>query len=150
MEYHYIERDAIARKTATPTIVRKAVKQSKSLAVLATEEPTGEQRQVLLMVGRQGRERIPVVLNDDSTVANIVGSCLVRSQTDRLVGVMGWATDSDAQAARARYEAGELSLHLTTKPITGVELRAGETFQGVTGPAMVLTAWEPLQVVLSD
>jgi len=102
------------------------------------------------MVGRQGRERVPVVLESDSSVKNIVGSCLCRTQTDKLVGVMGWATDDEAQAARTLYEAGELILHLITKPITGVELRAGETFQGVAGPAMVLTSWEPLQVVLSD
>jgi len=101
-----------------------------------------------LMVGRQGRERIPVVLESDSSVKNIVGSCLCRTQTDKLIGVMGWATDDDAQAARERYEAGELVLHLITKPISGVELRAGETFQGVAGPAMVLTQWGPLQIVL--
>lgn len=129
-------------------IVRKATKQSGSFAVLADEQPSGDQRQVLLMAGRQGRERIPLVLNDDTSVANIVGSVRVRVQEQRLVGVIGFASDPAAQTIRARYLAGELVLHLTTRPIAGIELRKGETFQGVNGPAVVLTAWEPLQAVL--
>ncbi len=129
-------------------IIRKAERRSGSFAVLATEAPTGEQRQVLLMTGKVGRERLPLVLNDDSTVANIVGSVLVRTQTDRLVGVIGFATDDAAQAVRDQYLAGELTINLTQQPVSGIELRAGERFHGVDGPAVVLTQWEPMQVVL--
>ena len=130
-------------------IVRKAEKQQGSFAVLATEEPRGERREVLLMTGKIGRDRVPLVLGDDSTVANIVGSVLVRTQSERLAGVLGFASDSHAQAIRDQYLAGELSINLITKPVTGVELRTGENFQGVVGPAVVLTKWEPIQVVLS-
>ena len=130
-------------------IVRKAEKQKGSFAVLATEEPRGERREVLLMQGKVGRERIPLVLSDDSTVANIVGSVLVRTQADRLVGVVGFASDSRAQAIRDQFLAGALSIDLITSPVTGVELRTGERFYSVDGPAVVLTEWEPLQVVLS-
>ena len=130
------------------TIVRKAVTQKGSFAILATEEPIGPQRQVLLMVGKTGRDKIPLVLGDDSSVSHIVGSVLVRVQDQRLVGVIGFASDHDAQAIRQRYLAGELTLHLTTRPLTGIELRAGESFSGVSGPATVLTQWEPLQCVL--
>ncbi len=140
MEYQYHETSIV--------IVRKASKQAGSFAILADEQPSGPQRQVLLMVGRQGRDKIPLVMGDDSTVANIVGSVLVRTQEQRLVGVVGFASDSSAQAIRSRYLAGELALHLTTSPIAGVELRAGERFSGVDGPAVVLTQWEPLQCVL--
>ena len=140
MLYRYFE---------TPIVIaRKASKQSGSFAVLATEEPSGPQRQVLLMTGRQGRDRIPLVMGDDSTVANIVGSVLVRAQENRLVGIVGFATDDQAQAVRERYFAGELTLNLVTKPVAGIELHEGETFSGVAGPATVLTQWEPLQCVL--
>ncbi len=100
------------------------------------------------MDGRQGRDRIPLVLNDDSTVTNIVGSVLCGVQDQRLVGVLGFASDSQAQAIRSRYLNGELSVNLITKPITGVELRVGERFY-VDGPAVVLTQWEPLPGLLT-
>jgi len=100
------------------------------------------------MSGRQGRERIPIVLNSDSSVSNIVGSALARVQGERLVGVLGFASDTAAQATRARYEAGELSLNLITRPISGIELMRGETFLGHIGPATILTQWQPLQIVL--
>jgi hypothetical protein len=148
MEYKYYERDAIQRKLTPVRIVRKAEKQSGSFAVLATEEPTGPQRQVLVMNGKQGRDKIPLVFPDDSSVAHVVGSVLVRVQEQRLVGVVGFAKDEAAQAVRQRYAAGEYKLHLVTSPITGVELRSGERFSGVDGPAVVVTAWEPLQAVL--
>ena len=128
------------------TIVRKAVTQKGSFAVLATEELKSVQ--VLLMQGKQGRDRIPIVYPDDKSVAHIMGSCLVRTRGQELCGVLGFASDHDAQATRERYLAGELTLHLTTKPIAGIELRAGERFHNVDGPATVVTQWEPLQVVL--
>ena len=148
MIYRHYYRDAVDAGVTPVRIVRKAEKQSGSFAVLATEEPSGPQRQVLLMTGKTGRDKIPLLLGDDSTVANIVGSVMVRTQEQRLVGVIGFASDSEAQAIRARYLAGELKLHLTTRPITGMELRRGESFSGVAGPAVVLTQWEPLQCVL--
>ncbi len=129
-------------------IVRKAAKQSGSFAVLATEEPRGDRREVLLMQGKTGREKVPLIYGDDSTVANIVGSVLVRTQAERIVGVIGFASDDAAQSVREQYLAGELSVNLTTRPIAGVELRASESFHGVDGPAMVLTQWEPLQIIL--
>ncbi len=150
MLYNYILRDCLQQRRPVPVLVRKAAKQSGSFAVLADEQPTGEQRQVLLMQGRQGRDRVPLVLNDDSTVANIIGSVLCRVQDVRLVGVLGFASDSQAQATREQYLAGGLSLHLITNPVAGVELQRGESFHGFAGPAQVLTKWEPLQVVLSD
>lgn len=62
----------------------------------------------------------------------------------------GFASDQTSQAIRQRYLNGELSVHLVTSPKAGVELKRGENFQGVTGPATILTEWEPLQVVLED
>jgi hypothetical protein len=129
-------------------ICRTATKQQRYFVVLATEDPTGPNRQVLLMQGRQGKERVPLIFGDPDTVRSIIGSCLCRLQEDRLVGVLGFASDPAAQLVRARYLAGELSLQLITKPIAGVELLRGEVFHHVTGPAVVLTQWEPLQVVL--
>ena len=144
MKYHYLSRDA----KHPVLLVRRAAKQAKSFAVLATEQPSGERRQVLLMVGKEGREKIPILIGEDASVRNIVGSALVRTQADRLVGVLAFATDSQAQATRDRYERGELILHLITRPIAGVELMHGETLHWVAGPAVVLTRWEPLQIIL--
>jgi hypothetical protein len=144
MRYRYVSRESGGQVT----IVRKAVRQSKSFVVLADELPTGDNRQVLLMVGRQGRDKVPLVLSDDSTVRHIVGSVMCRIQGQQLVGVVGFASDTQAQEVRDRYTAGKLAANLITNPIAGVELMRGESFHGVTGPAMVLTQWEPIQVVL--
>ena len=146
MRYQYYNREAL-RPIA---LVRRAVKQAGSYAILATQEPRGERREVLLMIGREGRERIPIVLENDKSVANVVGSCLARVQGEQLAGVLGFASDTAAQHARQRYTAGELTLNLITNPIAGVELTAYECFHGVDGPALVLTAWSPIQVVLSS
>ena len=146
MLYLHIERDCHEHNLKVPVIVRKATKQAGSFAVLATEQLIGGQ--VLLMAGRMGRDRIPIVYPDDKSVAHIMGSCLVRTRGQELCGVLGFASDYDAQATRERYLVGELTLQMTTKPIAGVELRRGESFSGVDGPACVVTQWEPLQVVL--
>jgi hypothetical protein len=140
MKYHRFENVRIVRKAST---------QKPSFAILANEQPSGPNRQVLLMVGKQGRDKIALLHPDDSSVSHIVGSCLVRVQDQRLVGVLGFASDTAAQAIRQRYLAGELTLELITSPIAGIELKRGESFNGVfDGPAVVLTQWEPLQCVL--
>lgn len=148
MIYRYYLRDSIDAGLKPAAIVRKSVKQVGSFAILATEEPTGPQRQVLKMDGRQGRDKVPIVFPDDSSVKNIKGSALLRTRTNELVGVLGFASDADSQAIRAKYLAGEFALHVVTQPIEGLELRAGEVFNQVTGPATILTKWEPLQIVL--
>jgi hypothetical protein len=131
-------------------IVRSATKQAKSFAVLADENPTGPSNQVLLMQGKTGkRDTVPLLLYDDSSVKNVVGSVLCRVQEDRLVGVLGFASDPAAQLVRQRYLNGELECSLITKPIAGVQLSHGETFHHVVGPATVLTAWSPIQIVLT-
>jgi len=145
MRYHYISRDAIS----PITWVRRASKQAKTFAVLADESPSGDNRQVLLMSGRQGRERIPIVLNSDSSVSNIVGSALARVQGERLVGVLAFASDPAAQSTMAEYESGKLQLSLVTKPLTAIELKRGESFLGHNGPCLICTEWSPLQIVLS-
>jgi hypothetical protein len=129
-------------------ICRTATKQAKSFCILATEEQTGPNNQVLLMTGRQGKERVPLIFGDPDTVRSVIGSVLCRLQEDRLVGVIGFASDHQAQLVRERYLAGELTCSLITRPISGVQLERGEQFLHVTGPAQVLTSWEPLQVVL--
>lgn len=142
---YYRDRDGIA----PIAIIRKAEKQSGSYAVLATEEPSGEQRQVLVMDGMTtNRDRIPVLIGDDITVRAIVGSVVIRTQGQQLVGVLGFASDKAAQEVRQRYLAGELTVNLITNPIAGVEISRGQTFRGVDGPAIVLTKWEPLHVAL--
>jgi hypothetical protein len=131
-------------------IVRSATKQQRYFVVLATEDPTGPSNQVLLMQGKTGkRDKVPLLLYDDSSVKNVVGSVLVRVRDNELVGVIGFASDPAAQLVRERYLAGELTCSLITRPISGVQLGRGEVFNGVSGPAQILTQWEPLQVVLS-
>jgi hypothetical protein len=135
-------------KESKVKIVRSATKQQRYFVVLATEDPTGPNRQVLLMAGRQGREKVPLCYPDPDSVRHIVGSVLCRIRDAELVGVIGFASDEAAQLVRARFLAGELLVSLITKPLAGVELMRGEVFNGVTGPAQILTQWEPLQVVL--
>jgi hypothetical protein len=131
-------------------IVRSATKQQRYFVVLATEDPTGVNRQCLLMQGKTGkRDTVPLLLYDDSSVKNIVGSVLVRVRDNELCGVIAFASDREAQQVRARYLAGELTCSLITRPISGIQLERGETFLHVIGPAQILTQWEPLQIVLS-
>ncbi|MEZ6080817.1 MAG: hypothetical protein R3C56_35635 [Pirellulaceae bacterium] len=117
--------------------------------MLATEEPRGERREVLLMQGKVGRERIPLVLSDDSTVANIVGSVLVRTQADRLVGVVGFASDSRAElleisswTAAPQYRLDHHSRHRSGAAYWRAVLQCGRSRRSAN-------QWEPLQVVLS-
>jgi hypothetical protein len=148
MLYRYYLRDCIDAGITPVRVVRKAVASGGALLELANEEPTGPNRQVLLMAGREGRDKVPLLVNDDTSVANIVGSVMLRTQGQRLVGILGWATDKRATDVKQRYLAGELVPNLITEPIAGIELRRGEFFGAVDGPAIVLTSWEPLQCVL--
>lgn len=149
MIYRSYRADAIRDGVRQIRIVRKAETQKGSFAVLATEAPRGERREVLLMAGMtSARDRIPVLIDGDESVRCIVGSVLLRTQGQQLSGVVGFASDKAAQAIRERYLRGELIPHLVTEPLTGVELSRGQQFQGISGPAQVLTSWRPLQVVL--
>jgi hypothetical protein len=140
MKYHRFENVRIVRKAST---------QKPSFAVLANEEPSGANRQVLLMVGRQGRDKIALVHGDDSTVANVVGSVMLRTQGGELVGIFGFASDASAQQVKRRYQSGELVPNLVSNPIAAVEVPKRQSFNGCDGPAMVVTQWEALQVVLT-
>jgi hypothetical protein len=148
MLYRYFERDCLRHGLTMPAIVRTATKQQRTYITLADELPRGDRREVLLMAGMQGRDQVPLLLGDDSSVKHIVGSVRVRVQGDKLVGVLGFAQDDEAQAIRERYLAGELTASVVASPITGVEVRKGEQFHGVDGPATVMTSWKLLQVAL--
>lgn len=142
MQYMHLESTSIK-------IVRKAVASGGALVELATEEPTGPNRQVLTMAGREGRDKVPLLVNDDTRVSNIIGSVMLRTQGQRLVGVLGWATDQQATEVKQRYLAGKLTANLISEPIAGIEVRRGESFSGVAGPALVVTQWRALQVLLT-
>jgi hypothetical protein len=130
-------------------ICRQATKQQRYFVVLADENPRGENREVLLMAGRQGKSQVPLIYGDPDTVRSIVGSVLCRIRDNELCGVIGFASDPAAQQVRDKYLNGELECSLITKPIAGVQLSRGEQFHHVVGPAVVLTEWSPIQVVLS-
>lgn len=85
------------------------------------------------------------------TVRSVIGS--VRSITVRgqdVVGVATFASDSEAQAIRRDFVDGKRkAFSLSVQVIEGIELKQGELYGDMHGPALVATRWHPLRVETS-
>lgn len=117
-----------------------------------TQPRTWEGEQQYLMMngfnGRAGNHSIPVVRNGDvKTVRNILGS--IRSATvqgPKLVGVLKFVDDADGQTFAKDVRAGVYELRLVVDAFEGYEVKKGEQFGEIQGPAIVVTSWSPLRV----
>lgn len=82
------------------------------------------------------------------SVRSIIGS--VRSVTVRgqdVVGVATFASDPEAQAIRQQFVDGTRKVfRLSVQVIEGVQLKPGELYGDIIGPALVATRWRPGRV----
>lgn len=93
--------------------------------------------------------QIPLMAGSENSVRNIVGSCRhmrVDSRTFR--GELTWASDQAAVRYRESVDAGHLAFELNTVILEELEIRAGESFRGFTGPMLLASKWQPLSISL--
>lgn len=107
----------------------------------------------------------PVLLNahDGSTIANVLGSAqrvsVVKASTraadgrerDELETVFRFADTPEGERAWKLVEGGHVravSVGYRVDPLSIRRVMEGETFEGVTGPAVVVNRWELLEVSL--
>lgn len=130
-------------------------------AVIASEHPVerwDESRrevvkEILLTSGldfRDGRNQLPIVdSHDRSTVRNVIGSIRnIQVQGDEVVGVPMFARDTDSQDAYHKVLDGHITdFSITADPLEIVEVERGQTARfgdrEITGPANVVTRWQP-------
>jgi len=95
------------------------------------------------------KRQMPVLAGPAESVRDIVGS--IRNLAIRrgvLCGNLRWCSDSTALATQAKFDSGTLSFRLDVAEWEACILRAGETLSGVTGPARVVSRWQPVSVSL--
>lgn len=155
-----IERSVIVR-------LETANEQDKSFeAVIASEHPVerwdadrGEVVQEILLTSglefRDGRNQLPIVdSHDRSTTRNVLGSIRnIQIQGDEVVGVPMFARDTDSQDAYHKVVDGHITdFSITADPLEIVEVSRGQTAQfgdrQITGPANVVTRWQPTDASL--
>ncbi len=98
---------------------------------------------------RFGNHAVPIVDVDgeggSGSVRNIIGS--LRNLTvdrSRLVGRAVFASDDQAQETKRQFLDGKRKVFkLVSNDIEGVLLKDGEQFEGIAGPATVITKWRP-------
>jgi len=130
-------------------------------AVIASEHPVerwDESRrevvqEILLTSGlefRDGRNQLPIVdSHDRSTVRNVIGSIRnIQVQGDEVVGVPMFARDTDSQDAYHKVLDGHITdFSITADPMEIVEVERGQVARfgdrEITGPANVVTRWQP-------
>lgn len=123
------------------------------VAVLSDENkptalPSGPE--YLLLDGmefRAGQDSVPIIRGCDAySVREIVGSMRsITRQDSQLLGVAKFASDDMAQEVYRDYQSGARSeFHLLTDQMEGYELKAGQTYRSIAGPATVITKWKPL------
>lgn len=135
-------------------------------AVIASEHPVerwDEQRkevvqEILLTSGleyRDGRNQLPIVdSHDRTTVRNVLGSIRnIQVQGDEVVGQPTFARDGDSQDAYHKVIDGHITdFSITADPLEIVEVARGQSAQFgervITGPANVVTRWQPTDASL--
>ncbi len=145
----------------------KVMRQSKPKpfwVALADESPVARNvdghtvNEFLLVYGcefRGGKDRIPLLRGDDSTVRNVVGSVTgLRPSDGKLWGMLQFASDNAAQSVMRDYDAGFFShVEILHDPIEGFEVGpdAQHTYDGrvFRGPCVVITRWQPIQARLA-
>ena len=135
-------------------------------AVIASENPVERWdelrqevvREILLVSGlefRDGRNQLPIVdSHDRSTTRNVLGSIRsIQVLGDEVVGVPMFARDTDSQDAYYKIIDGHITdFSITADPLEIVEVKRGQTVnvhgRDVTGPANVVTRWQPTDASL--
>lgn len=135
-------------------------------AVIASENPVERWdelrqevvREILLVSGlefRDGRNQLPIVdSHDRSTTRNVLGSIRsIQVIGDEVVGVPMFARDTDSQDAYYKIIDGHITdFSITADPLEIVEVKRGQTVnvhgRDVTGPANVVTRWQPTDASL--
>jgi hypothetical protein len=135
-------------------------------AVIASENPVerwDETRQevvkeILLTSGlefRDGRNQLPIVdSHDRSTTRNVLGSIRgIQVMGDEVVGVPMFARDTDSQDAFYKVMDGHITdFSITADPLEILEVKRGQTAsvngREITGPANVVTRWQPTDASL--
>lgn len=160
-EHRMIERAVIVRLTnSDPAQVATFD------AVIASENPVerwDDQRkevvqEILLTSGlefRDGRNQLPIVdSHDRGTVRNVLGSIRnIQVQGDEVVGQPSFARDVDSQDAYHKVIDGHITdFSITADPLEIVEVARGQSAQFgervITGPANVVTRWQPTDASL--
>lgn len=140
-------------------ILRSVVTSRPTYVVLATEaavrrtDSNGRQYwEALLMNGmemrRAGQDHIPLVDNGNSdSVQNVLGSVRdLRTGDGKLFGRLEWAGDAEAQKIKARFDGGHLQhFSIRYRPLEIIDVAAGQVYEGVAGPAEIVTRWNPLE-----
>jgi hypothetical protein len=137
--------------------VTRSVAVDSKLAVTIADESipitTGNSKTYLLMNGMESRLRrnqIPLWDADikAETVRAICGSVRsLRIVGSQLRGVIVFSSDPEGQAIREAFASGKRkSLEMVADIREGIELRAGEFYGDIAGPAVVATKWTPLKV----
>ena len=135
-------------------------------AVIASENPVERWddyrkevvQEILLTSGlefRDGRNRLPIVdSHDRSTTRNVLGSIRnIQVQGDEVVGQPLFARDTDSQNAFYKVVDGHITdFSITADPLEVVEVARGQSAQFgdrvITGPANVVTRWQPTDASL--
>ena len=163
------DRTPESRMIQRAVIVREGTADEKGksfTAVIASENPVerwDETRQevvkeILLTSGlefRDGRNQLPIVdSHDRSTTRNVLGSIRgIQVMGDEVVGVPMFARDTDSQDAFYKVMDGHITdFSITADPLEILEVKRGQTAsvngREITGPANVVTRWQPTDASL--
>lgn len=150
-----VERTALVMRGSDALVIPK--NKSKTV-VIATENAVrrmdpdrGEILEVLLMNGIEWRDptrrQLPIVdSHNRDSVRNIFGSIRnLRIDGRKLVGEVVWAGDDKSQEIARKWQDDHLrDFSVTAAPIEILEVRRGETWRNVAGPADIVVKWQPL------